>query len=141
VQLLAYQHGVAAILRQIKRDAEWCAGHKEWALPHGRKDDPCFEMAEFRSAVSAVLGGGAPPLPSIPHSEAADGGGAQARPTLRRPASDDLVKVIQTRLKLDADGNFGPATEAAVRALQRERGFVPDGIVGPKTWALLDQLA
>jgi hypothetical protein len=141
VQLLAYQHGVAAILRQIKRDAEWCAGHKEWALPHGRKDDPCFEMAGFRSAVSAILAGGTPPIAPIPQSEPAAGDAAQPRPTLRRPATGDLVKVIQTRLKLDSDGSFGPGTEAAVRALQREHGFVPDGIVGPKTWALLDQLA
>jgi len=138
VQLEAYQHGVAAILRQISRDENWCAGHKEWALPHGRKDDPSLDMVSFRAAVSAILTGGAPPLPSIPASESNDPG---ARPTLRRPATGDLVKLVQTKLKLDADGNFGPATEAAVRAFQRTAGLVPDGIVGPKTWAALDQIA
>ena len=33
---------------------------------------------------------------------------------------------------------FGPKTEAAVRAFQRQRRLVPDGIVGPKTWAEID---
>lgn len=31
------------------------------------------------------------------------------------------------------DGIFGPRTEAAVRAFQRDAGMVPDGIVGPRT--------
>jgi peptidoglycan hydrolase-like protein with peptidoglycan-binding domain len=142
VQVQAYQHGVAAILRHINRGAEWCAGHKEWALPHGRKDDPCFEMVPFRTAIAAILAGGTPPPVLIPPSEPANGNtSAPSRPTLRRPATDDLVKVIQAKLKLDPDGKFGPATEAAVRALQREKGLLPDGIVGPRTWALLDQLA
>jgi len=138
IQVQAYQHGVAAILRQINRDENWCAGHKEWALPHGRKDDPSFDMVPFRAAVSAILTGSAPPLASIPASESNDG---KARPTLRRPVDTDLVKLVQAKLKLDPDGNFGPVTEAAVRAFQRTAGLVPDGIVGPKTWAALDQLS
>jgi peptidoglycan hydrolase-like protein with peptidoglycan-binding domain len=33
---------------------------------------------------------------------------------------------------------FDAVTEAAVRAFQREQRLVPDGIVGPKSWAALD---
>jgi peptidoglycan hydrolase-like protein with peptidoglycan-binding domain len=33
---------------------------------------------------------------------------------------------------------FGGKTEAAVRAFQRSQNIVPDGIVGPKSWAKLD---
>ena len=46
----------------------------------------------------------------------------------------DDVKWLQSRLAIPADGIFGPATEAAVRAFQKANGLVADGIVGPKTW-------
>jgi peptidoglycan hydrolase-like protein with peptidoglycan-binding domain len=35
------------------------------------------------------------------------------------------------------DGKFGPATESAVKRLQKANGLVADGIVGPKTLAKL----
>lgn len=38
-----------------------------------------------------------------------------------------------------ADGDYGPRTEAAVKAFQRGRGLAPDGIVGPKTWRELNE--
>jgi hypothetical protein len=52
------------------------------------------------------------------------------------------VTVLQTRLvragyRISTDGWFGPATEAAVRAFQRDHGQVVDGIAGPRTQAAL----
>lgn len=35
---------------------------------------------------------------------------------------------------LNADGVFGPATQDAVIAFQRQFGLTPDGIIGPVTW-------
>lgn len=35
---------------------------------------------------------------------------------------------------IKADGNFGPATDSAVRAYQEKHNLTVDGIVGPNTW-------
>ena len=36
-----------------------------------------------------------------------------------------------------ADGDFGDATESAVRAYQKAKGLTVDGVVGAKTWSKL----
>jgi hypothetical protein len=137
VQEDAYHHGVAAILRHLNRDASFCCGHKEYA-PH-RKDDPDLDMNAFRASVAAILSGTIPAPTLIPAVEPAPpAGGPAPRPTLRRPARGELVKKVQMKVGVNADGNFGPKTEAAVRAFQKKHGLVPDGIVGPKTWKALD---
>ncbi|MFI5139195.1 MAG: N-acetylmuramoyl-L-alanine amidase [Sphingobacteriales bacterium] len=136
VQMDAYQRGVAAILQYIKQpDVTYCAGHKEYALPAGRKTDPDFDMDVFRSAVSAILQGTAPQPQIIPATEPT----GQLRATLSRALTNDpaLVKLVQAKVGVPADGVFGPDTEAAVRTFQANNNLVPDGIVGPKTWALV----
>lgn len=132
VQLDAYHRGVAAILKKIGAEPIMCCGHKEYALPKGRKSDPDFDMGEFRRQVTAIMNNTAAPPALIP---AADPTG---RPTVRRGASGDLVKKLQAALHVDADGIFGPGTEAALRKFQSAKGMVPDGIAGPRTWAALD---
>src|SRR6266516_6528936 len=64
VQMDAYRRGVAAILKKIRADAIMCCGHKEYALPSGRKDDPTFDMHDFRLQVGAIVAGIAP-RPSV----------------------------------------------------------------------------
>ncbi|HJP95522.1 MAG TPA: N-acetylmuramoyl-L-alanine amidase [Pyrinomonadaceae bacterium] len=138
VQLDAYQRGVAAILKKLGKDETSCCGHKEYALPHGRKVDPSLNMGDFRTAVATILNGAAPPPTLIPAVEPNPPAGTPARPTLRRGARGDLVKTVQAKIRIDVDGKFGPRTEAAVRQFQRDHDLVPDGIVGPKTWHALD---
>lgn len=64
-------------------------------------------------------------------------------PTLRRGSQGDEVADLQTILNarygadLDVDGNFGKATEAAVKAFQKANGLTADGVVGAKTWKAL----
>ena len=57
-----------------------------------------------------------------------------AHRTIKKGDSGLDVASVQRRLKIDADGVFGPATEAAVRAFQQRKGLSVDGIVGPQTW-------
>jgi len=42
--------------------------------------------------------------------------------------------------KLKTDGAFGPKTRARVVEFQQSKGLVPDGVVGPNTWAALGSL-
>lgn len=63
--------------------------------------------------------------------------GGKNRP--RDAAWDGQVRRLQERLKVDVDGDFGRQTLAAVRAFQREHGLQPDGVVGDKTLARLNQ--
>ena len=63
------------------------------------------------------------------------------RPVLRRGSKGEAVRTVQRLLTIKIDGIFGPNTDSAVRAFQRGVALVPtDGIVGPETWAELDQL-
>jgi hypothetical protein len=137
VQMDAYARGVAAIFEHLNLGAECCAGHKEYALPPGRKTDPDFDMVAFRSRVAAILAGTAPAPVLIPSVEP----NGQGRPTLRRNSTDALVRVIQAKLGVQPQADvFGPKTEAALREFQRSKAMVPDGICGPKTWEALDAL-
>ena len=136
IQLEAYQRGVAAILKHLGKDPLFCVGHKEYAP--GRKDDPSLDMNDFREAVTAIMNGTTPTPSAIPSVEPAPPVGVAARPTLRRPMKSELVKQVQAKVSVIESGTFGPRTEAAVRAFQRDHGLVPDGIVGPKTWVALD---
>lgn len=138
VQMQAYRHGVAAILRKIGAGAIMCCGHKEYAQPPGRKPDPIFDMNMFRSEIATILAGAAP-LQLIPAQEPKPDN--TGRPTLRRGATGPHVTAIQTKLKTEkVDGIFGSHTEAKVRAFQREKGIVPDGIIGPETWKQIDTI-
>jgi hypothetical protein len=52
---------------------------------------------------------------------------------LKRGDRGPAVRILQRRLRITADGVFGPITARAVKRFQRRRGLVPDGVVGPIT--------
>jgi putative chitinase len=56
---------------------------------------------------------------------------------LRRGSKGDMVKKMQAKLGLTADGDFGPGTEAALKKWQSANGLTADGVAGPKTLAKL----
>lgn len=132
VQMDAYARGVAAVLTHIGAAPIMCAGHKEYALPKGRKTDPDFDMPAFRLRVAAVMNGGIvrPPIPKVD---------ARNRRTLRQGMAGNDVRTLQTEIGVKATGTFDAMTEAALRVWQRAHGLsVHDGICGPATWAATD---
>ena len=60
---------------------------------------------------------------------------------LSRGTSGALVLGIQQAVGADLDGDFGPQTEAKVKAFQQAQGLTADGVVGEETWAAIEQLA
>lgn len=66
----------------------------------------------------------------------------EAKPILRRGSKGQAVEELQALLRdaghpLTLDGDFGPATDTAVRRYQAANGLVADGIVGANTWRSL----
>ncbi|MDD0998470.1 N-acetylmuramidase family protein [Pseudomonas sp. TNT2022 ID1044] len=62
--------------------------------------------------------------------------------TLRHGDRSQAVRILQKNLnqygaKMDVDGDYGNATESAVRAYQLSVGLVADGVAGKKTQAAL----
>lgn len=82
------------------------------------------------------------------HFEKRQAANAQDQGVLREGASGELVQSIQRTLNarlspspdLSIDGDFGPATKAAVKAFQRSKGLEANGEVGPETFAALGAL-
>ena len=118
-----------------------CCGHREYALPAGRKPDPhTLDMGQFRKKVKALMNGATLPPSPIKNKDSRD------RPTMRRNGAANLkflVEEVQKKVGFtgqQVDGKFGSSTEARVRQFQRHHDLVPDGIVGPKTWAELDRI-
>src|SRR5215216_826064 len=69
-----------------------------------------------------------------------------SRPLLKNGSKGDAVETLQRALAAvdydpgGVDGIFGPNTERAVKEFQTSQGLAADGVVGPKTWAALDNL-
>jgi len=53
---------------------------------------------------------------------------------LRKGVTGEPVKILQAKLGVNADGDFGPGTEAALIAYQKKEGLSADGVAGPDTF-------
>jgi peptidoglycan hydrolase-like protein with peptidoglycan-binding domain len=96
----------------------------------------CAALAETIGGVSVAPGPEPEPEPEpepLPPDE---------RPTLGVGDEGPYVVGLQSTLGIiPADGDFGGITDGGVRGYQAAAGLSADGIVGPKTWAALDDLA
>ena len=70
----------------------------------------------------------------------------QSEPVLRLGSTGLPVRRLQSRMSAvgfdtgGVDGRFSPKTEAAVKDLQQRSHLTVDGIVGKKTWDIVDAL-
>ena len=82
---------------------------------------------------------------SIPDHEPQKQQETEKLPTLRKGSKNQYVKKAQQLLQergynlgiCGVDGDYGTATEAAVKAFQKDHGLTVDGVTGPKTWEML----
>jgi peptidoglycan hydrolase-like protein with peptidoglycan-binding domain len=63
-------------------------------------------------------------------------------PLVRKGDLEHPVRTLQHLLRarghqVAVDGDFGPLTDAAVRAFQKAEGLSVDGVVGPRTWSAM----
>jgi cell wall-associated NlpC family hydrolase len=97
---------------------------------------PQARMAGATLVVAAVAA--ALPVSGGAHGRAKSSGSAEVRVELLRVGSRGPAVVrLQRKLRVAADGIFGPRTRAAVRSFQKRHGLVVDGIVGPQTRSAL----
>jgi hypothetical protein len=59
-------------------------------------------------------------------------------PVIKRGSRGEAVAYWQGIIGVEADGIFGPITEAATKQYQTDHGLVADGIVGPLTWGTIE---
>ena len=122
----------------------WTSKSFRWGGNYtGRKDAMHYEFMgtpdDARRLASEVSGGGAAPADAPAPTGAP---GRETTPLLEQGDKGPEVRRLQERLNANGaqvavDGDFGPATDQAVRAFQQARGLEVDGKVGPKTWAAL----
>jgi len=112
-------------------------GHRE--TPGNATACPGDEITAWLHA-ERPTGTGTPPATFPPAPPA-------VKPLLRRGSRGPAVMELQRKLNgvsgagLVVDGDFGPRTEQAVRNFQAFFKLGTDGIVGPKTWGMLDYCA
>jgi peptidoglycan hydrolase-like protein with peptidoglycan-binding domain len=70
----------------------------------------------------------------------------RSHPVLKSGSTGLPVRRLQSRMSAvgydtgGVDGRFGGKTDLAVKKLQRDHNLSVDGVVGPKTWQVVDAL-
>ena len=142
-QINEYAKLCKALIKEFGLSTSRVQGHKEVAVPRGRKPDPNFSMSDFRKKVGGAKGGVS--------SGGGTSGGSTSRTyktvaygkTLGKYDKGDPVKDWQDFLKGQGydlgkggvDGYFGDSTVSATKKYQKKVGVKVDGMAGKDTWA------
>ena len=84
-------------------------------------------------ALASLLTAAAGTSAALADSPGSEAGAASSVVTVRKGDRGPAVKSVQRRLRLTADGVFGPQTHRGVKRFQKRRRLAADGIVGPLT--------
>src|SRR5699024_9177846 len=136
-QIDAYAKLCKALCKEFGLSTSRVRGHKEVAVPKGRKPDPSFNMASFRKKDDGAKGG-------VSYGGGTSGGSSRSYKTvaygktLGKYDKGDPVKDWQDFLvsqghKLKVDGYFGNDTVKATKSYQKKAGVDADGMAGPDT--------
>lgn len=133
----AHQVGVPAIILENSFHTNRRAA--EWLLKDSNLEKLAQALADELAAYYGVTGPTVAPAPTTKE------GTPVYMKTLKKGSKGAQVKALQALLigygydcgKSGADGDFGAATDSAVRRYQSRNGLTCDGSVGPKTWAKL----
>ncbi|MFB6816515.1 peptidoglycan-binding protein [Streptomyces sp. NPDC056347] len=116
----------------IPKDRAHIIGHSEAPGNDHTDPGPYWDWNRYMQLVGGDTGGESP-----------DGLSFTSYATQQSGSAGAQVKAVQRLLSEQGypvgtvDGDFGPATKAAVTAYQAARGLDADGVVGPRTWAAL----
>ncbi|WP_283163464.1 peptidoglycan-binding protein [Sporolactobacillus mangiferae] len=116
---------------------------KDAAIIAGKSDSVGKAIAE------GILGSPVKTVGTTKSAESKKSASARTNTLLQRGDQGTAVRRLQQQLiqagynvgSAGADGVFGPATEVAVRALQKRNGLIDDGIFGPATKQALSHSA
>jgi hypothetical protein len=127
-QLDTYDRLIACLLWGLEQEAEAYCGHREWALPVGRKPDPKgIDLGDQRTRVGRLLAAG-------------PGGGPTPPPATK---DDDMLKILYTPGRPTMLWHDGRMTSLAsndhVEALKR-RG-VPVELPSAEDFSLLQEVS
>ena len=145
-QIEEYAKLCKALCKEFGLSVSRVQGHKEVAVPRGRKPDPNFNMSSFRAKVGGAKGGvssgGGTSGGSSKSYESASAKHEVGSRVMGKYDGGSDVYWLQRRLyKLGYDIDtrfdklFGPNVEKAVRAFQKDAKITVDGLAGKDTIA------
>lgn len=133
-------HDIPRRLAKSSSDAGigWHSQFREWNRSGHQCPGP-VRQSQIPWLVLAIA------MPSAPAPVPAPAPATPKRPVLRRGSHGKCVTALQYSFvflgtPLALDGDYGPATEDAVRRLQAFLRLKADGICGPATWKAIDEL-